>query len=662
MNFEEVNLIGGGGNDTLRGGRGDDDLIGNSGDDFLSGNDGNDRLDGGAGNDDLILGRGVDWADGGAGDDFGDLDRGNSNLSFLIDERAIATSAGQLLVDGTYVRNIERWDLFLGNGNDTVITDIRTGRFIQFGGGDNSLIIDHRGQSTSLIGVAGDTGISEYLVSVGTDFGAALDSLRAWFTGHVSIYGGTGNDTIAGLVGTDVLDGGAGADTMAGGGGDDSYVVDNLQDQVIELAGGGRDTVYTSISYALAAASEVEVLTTTDSNATAAITLVGNGIAQYIYGNAGSNGFDGGGGGDVMVGLGGDDRYFARAGDRVVEAVGGGLDRVYAFASFTLEAGSEIEILSTVDNLATAAVTLVGNGIAQYLYGNAGSNGFDGGGGGDVMVGLEGDDRYFARAGDRVVEAAGGGFDRVYAFASFTLNAGSEIEILSTVDNLATAAVTLVGNGVAQYIYGNAGSNGFDGGGGGDVMVGLEGDDRYFVRAGDRVVEAAGGGSDRVYAFASFTLEAGSEIEILSTVDNLATAAVTLVGNGFAQYVYGNAGSNIIDGKGGADILIGLAGADSFAFTSALGGSNVDRIVDFKAGEDRIQLDDAVFTGLALGALDPNAFVIGAHAADSDDRIVYDSATGQLFFDADGNGAGAAVQFATVSAGLALTASDFAVI
>jgi len=54
--------------------------------------------------------------------------------------------------------------------------------------------------------------------------------------------------------------------------------------------------------------------------------------------------------------------------------------------------------------------------------------------------------------------------------------------------------------------------------------------------------------------------------------------------------------------------------------------------------------------------------VIGSAAADADDRIVYNQATGQIFFDADGNGAGAQVLFATVNAGTVLSASDFVVI
>jgi len=60
--------------------------------------------------------------------------------------------------------------------------------------------------------------------------------------------------------------------------------------------------------------------------------------------------------------------------------------------------------------------------------------------------------------------------------------------------------------------------------------------------------------------------------------------------------------------------------------------------------------------------LPTNAFVAGSAAGDADDRIIYNSATGQILFDADGNGAGLAVLFATVQAGTTLTASDFTVI
>ena len=126
--------------------------------------------------------------------------------------------------------------------------------------------------------------------------------------------------------------------------------------------------------------------------------------------------------------------------------------------------------------------------------------------------------------------------------------------------------------------------------------------------------------------------------------------------------VYGNNGANVLDGKGGADMLTGFAGADTFAFTTALGGGNIDEIVDFSVADDTIRLDNDVFTGLAAGALGSGAFNTGATASQADDRIIYNSATGALLFDADGAGGAAGVQFATLATGLALTSLDFLVV
>ena len=140
------------------------------------------------------------------------------------------------------------------------------------------------------------------------------------------------------------------------------------------------------------------------------------------------------------------------------------------------------------------------------------------------------------------------------------------------------------------------------------------------------------------------------------------TSAFNLTGNAFAQLIVGNNGNNTIDGKGGADVLVGAGGADTFAFTSALGGSNVDTIEGFEVGSDKIALDDAILADLNPGSMDANRFVIGSTAQDADDRIVYDPATGALWFDADGNGAGAAVQIAMLAGAPSLAASDFMVI
>jgi Ca2+-binding RTX toxin-like protein len=117
-----------------------------------------------------------------------------------------------------------------------------------------------------------------------------------------------------------------------------------------------------------------------------------------------------------------------------------------------------------------------------------------------------------------------------------------------------------------------------------------------------------------------------------------------------------------LNGGAGADTLVGNGGADTFAFTTALGASNVDTIFDFVSGTDKVALGHGVFAALGVGALSASAFVTGTAAGDSDDRIIYNAATGQLFYDADGNGAGAQVLFATLTGHPAIIASDFLVI
>ena len=177
------------------------------------------------------------------------------------------------------------------------------------------------------------------------------------------------------------------------------------------------------------------------------------------------------------------------------------------------------------------------------------------------------------------------------------------------------------------------------------------------------MIEYAGQGHDIVYARASHVLAAGAEVEVLGTANNNATTAINLTGNELANYVTGNAGANVINGGAGSDYLQGRGGADTFAFTTSLGSNNVDQIADFLSGTDKIALDDAIFAGIGgPGGLNSGAFFAGAAAHDSDDRIIYNQATGQLFYDADGNGAGAAVLFGLVDGLPSLTASDFTVI
>lgn len=193
--------------------------------------------------------------------------------------------------------------------------------------------------------------------------------------------------------------------------------------------------------------------------------------------------------------------------------------------------------------------------------------------------------------------------------------------------------------------------------------VALTSGNTYLVNGSSTVVVESidGAGIDIVKASVSYALAAGSEIEILRTTNDKGKTALNLAGNEFDQTIVGNSGSNVIDGKGGNDLLTGGGGADKFAFTTGLGGG-IDRISDFNVRDDTITLDDAVFTGLGLGALAAGAFAKGAFATQSDDRIIYDPSSGKLYFDLDGVGGAAQVQFAILGIGLNLTAGDFYVV
>jgi hypothetical protein len=126
-----------------------------------------------------------------------------------------------------------------------------------------------------------------------------------------------------------------------------------------------------------------------------------------------------------------------------------------------------------------------------------------------------------------------------------------------------------------------------------------------------------------------------------------------------AHTIVGNGGNDRINGQGGNDVLTGGAGSDTFVFDTALGTSNVDTITDFAPGVDKIMLSSKVFTSLWVQELGTDVFRVGTNALDHNDHIIYDQATGALSYDADGSGSGAAVQFAKVAPGLALSAADF---
>jgi Ca2+-binding RTX toxin-like protein len=220
---------------------------------------------------------------------------------------------------------------------------------------------------------------------------------------------------------------------------------------------------------------------------------------------------------------------------------------------------------------------------------------------------------------------------------------------------MSTGIASLTGNSLNNGLYAGAGNNVLDGGDGADTVsyaYGLTGTTGVTVSL------------DKPLNTAQATVGSGSDT--LNYIENLTGSNYNdvLTGNTGANSIAGGTGNDTLNGGAGNDSLSGGTGADVFRFDSALAASNVDRISDYVVADDTIQLENAVFAKLtATGTLNSAYFVANTtgQAAAADDYIIYESDTGILRYDADGNGAGAAVQFAVIGTSLLITAAEFVV-
>ena len=525
---------GGAGNDTIQGGRGADNLNGGAGDgdvisfassatpvtmDFTAG-----TATGGDATGDILAG--FEGAEGGAG---ADSLRGNAAANQLLGVGGDDILAGE---GGN--------DSLLGDdGADTL--DGGAGADTLTGGhGNDRLVVDNAGDVTmESPGGGSDTVVA----SVSHTIDAGIEVLRLTAAAH-----GTGNaaaNTIIGSAFADTLEGGLGNDRLEGGNGNDLYRVKETGDLVVELPGGGADTVEAAASHTLR--EEIEVL-----RLTAGATGRGNAAANTLIGSDFNDTLDGGAGADLLAGGLGNDVYLVdEAGDLVQEASGGGIDTVIAAISLAL--GAEVEALRL-----TAAAHGIGNVLANTMTGSDAADTLDGGLGEDLLRGGRGDDLYLVgEAGDAVQESANSGGDTVIASASHRL--GDHVEVLRL-----TASARGTGGSFANTLIGSDFADTLDGGLGGDRLEGGLGNDLYIV---DNILDVTldvGAGADTVIASASHTLGEGIEVLRLTAraVGTGNALANTLAGSAFADSLQGDAGNDLILGGDGADTLDGGTGND----------------------------------------------------------------------------------------------------
>ena len=520
-----------------------------------------------------------------------------------------------------------------------------------------------------------------------------------------NLNGGAGNDTLFGRDGDDTLLGGGGNDTLDGGDGADSLI-----------GGGGRDTADYSAATTITRA-DLE-LSGTNTGGAAGDTysgiedLIGGSNANSLRGDSAGNNLTGGGNTDLLFGRTGDDTLRGNAGNDLIFG-GNGADSIDGGSGNDVASYADSGINVTADLLDPTANTNFAAGDTytgiENLRGTILNDDLRGDASGNTIAGIAGDDTISSRGGNDVLIGGEGGD---------TLNGGAGTDRAQYTDSatgliadLANAAANtgiaagdsyisiedLVGTGANDSLRGDDGNNLIGGLGGNDQITGRGGDDKLLGAGGNDVL-FGGAGADVLNGAAGIDTAAYNDgtVAVRADLQNASVNTGTAAGDTYVNVenlrgtnanddLRGDGGANQLDGLSGDDLLIGRdgddklrgasgddtllggngndtliggGGSDIFRFASLTEGA--DTITDFQINSDVIQLNNAAFTSLSDGSLAPINFRLGAAAIDVNDYVIYDGSN--LYYDADGNGAGAQILIATIANGAALDQNDFFVL
>nr|WP_294816392.1 M10 family metallopeptidase C-terminal domain-containing protein [uncultured Sphingomonas sp.] len=535
--IERVIFRGGSGVDIVKGGGTLDTLVGNAGDDILDGWFGNDTLSGGLGNDTLIGGEGLDTAT-----------YVNATAGVNVDLRiAGAQDTGGEGIDTLsgieYLTGSNFGDTLRGNDAFNLLVDNavagaagQTDSLFGYGGNDSILVTRAAGTVATNVNIDGGDGDDLLEVRSGTLSTALATNASGLIGNTYAALGTTGNrylDTV-------VVDGGAGSDRI---------ILTAVKSAVVD-AGSGDDILSVSLlgaatesKHTLTLGTGQDTIQLAGTGAVASTTDHGNLVTDFKVGNAG-------------------DRF------EMTTFLNGSLlgytANSNAFASGHLrlvQSGTDLLLQVDRDGAgATNSFVTIFTIAGGYTGGFTAFN-FDGFIGDLVLTGFASDETIIGATGNDV------------------LNGGDGNDWLD-------------GDGGNDTLYGGAGDDRIDSLSGIDTIYGGTGDDSIWVaNAATQVLEAVGEGTDIVYASVSYTLAAGSEIEQLRAADLLATTAIALTGNEFANTITGNAGANTLDGGGGNDTLYGGDGDDIvFGGTGhdSVWGGNGNDLLDGGDGDDTI--------------------------------------------------------------------------
>ncbi|WP_083930208.1 calcium-binding protein [Methylovulum miyakonense] len=671
-------LYGGNGNDVAIAGLGNDWLFGEAGDDELQGGAGNDKLYGEDGNDNLFGQVGNDVLYGGNGDDVlvGFTAYNEEKQSLMADE-----------TDGDWLYGGAGKDFLLGGEGSDYLDGGAGADDMQGGNGNDIYIVNSVNDSIAEEAGAGyDTVISSsnYLLNQNIEELRLLDGLWIHGTGNKL------NNKIIGNNAGNILDGVTGADTMIGAEGNDTYYVDNVGDQVVELAGEGVDRVQSTISYALDANTEDLVLL--DFSKPESGKVDNTDVLVYGYPKMNELDYIQGDAVDGFLGtcsLTAISNLMTQAGKPTTES------DVIHFAinnNWTLKdpnlpnydrggttpaeqqailsaLGMRNDLLWGYNEQGLANLVMSGRGVilgvnAGKLWGEPTYTGNGAVNHAITITGVVYNDSdttdkgqlmgfYIADSGRHKVNDMTR-FVPISQFkAAANVSGAYSIYTLEPV-KLWDEDINGSGNNANNIIIGNRGDNVLSGWGGDDSLSGGagndtlfgntgtdklnggEGDDTFVVDVtGDTVIEAANEGIDMVKSSASFTLSAN--------VENLALLGIEDIngtGNTLSNEISGTSGDNILNGGMGIDTLKGGLGNDIYVVDLSQDSvlenadSGIDQIQSGASYSLPINVEHLFLTGDAaingIGNTQGNALIGNSAANSLDGGIGFDLLVGGL--------------------------------
>jgi Ca2+-binding RTX toxin-like protein len=614
-----------------------------------------------------------------------------ANDSFILNILLTGQAAGATVADGNdTINGGDGNDVLMGLGGNDIINGGIGIDDMRGGAGIDTLLLAGSGY-TGFVNVDLAAGTISSVASIeraeGFENVTGTDTTRDNITGtevNNILLGLGGADELSGEGGNDSLTGGTGIDILRGGSGFDYFLHTSANENEIgEVYDGGADLDTISIDHQAAG----YTLNLRDDFLTS--------IESFEMGETGSN--------------------FAGIVQVNAAQFGTGLSTYLSIiGSFLSDSNDVFEItMGTVNSFdannlgiysfdsANDVVRIVGDSDYEIIGGSSVNDDISGGEGEDYIRGSYGND--ILHGDDGIDTLSGGaGNDTIYGGADDDTIFGG----IAQVDATETGNDFLYGNDGLDSIYGNGGDDLIVGGLGADFLIGGTGNDTLygglsavdttdlsddFMRGGDGTDLVYGNnGNDKILGGAGIDTLYGGEGN-----DTLYGGALLVDATDIRDFVYGGNGNDDIRGNGGDDFLFGEAGddsvigglgddyiaggigndylrggdgADGFIFNTALdAATNMDTIQAFVLNIDDIFLSQTIFSNIGA-TLDAAEFQLGLAANDASDRIIYNSATGQLFYDANGNVNGSTdqVQFAqmTVATGAlpALTINDFIMI